>query len=155
MGLYINLTVNFKGIADKDWEAAWKESMDIFKRFPLPLSRHTIETEKGKKRHVYSRNLVLNKGKKDEESLQSLMKKHAKMYNEKTVEEYLKGIYNYSFEAGFGVSEKGWATIDKLTDLEILKYLFALATVDNNEITFWRWRKHIFETPETWQYFKA
>jgi hypothetical protein len=89
------------------------------------------------------------------ESLQNLMKKHAKMYNEKTIEEYLKGIYSYSYEAGFGVSEKGWAAIDKLTDLEILKYLFVLATVNNNEITFWRWRKHIFETPETWQYFKV
>ncbi len=88
-------------------------------------------------------------------SLQNLLDKHGKIYNDKTIEEYLKGIYTYSFEAGFGVSEKGWAAIDKLTDLEILKYLFVLATVDNNEMTFWRWRKHIFETPETWQYFKV
>ena len=84
-----------------------------------------------------------------------MLDKHPKIYNDKTVEAYLKGIYEYSFETGFGVSEKGWAAIDKLTDLEILKYLFALATVDNNEMTFWRWRKHIFETPETWQYFKV
>jgi hypothetical protein len=88
-------------------------------------------------------------------SLQKLLTKHAKMYNDKTVEEYLQGIYEYSFETGFGVSEKGWKAIDKLTDLEVLKYLFVLSTVDNNEMTFWRWRKHIFETPETWQYLKS
>ena len=66
MGLYIHATINLKGISDKDWESAWQKSLDIFKRFPLPLSRHTIETELGEKRHVYSQNLVLNKGKKDE-----------------------------------------------------------------------------------------
>lgn len=40
MGLYIHLTVNFKDISNEDWETAWHESLDIFKKFPLPLSRH-------------------------------------------------------------------------------------------------------------------
>ena len=87
------------------------------------------------------------------ESLDKLMKKHGVFYDKKTAEAYLKEIYDYSFQAGFGVSEKGWKTIDALTDLDILKYLFVLASINNNEMTFWRWRKHIFETPATWQYF--
>lgn len=61
-----NRKKRIKFISNKDWEDAWKESLDIFKKFPLPLSRHTIETKLGKKRHVYSRNLILDKGKKDE-----------------------------------------------------------------------------------------
>ena len=88
-------------------------------------------------------------------SLDKMLEKHGVFYDKKTVEEYLKEIYQYSFKAGFGVSEKGWKAIDALQDISILKYLFALASINNNEMTFWRWRKHIFETPETWQYFKA
>ena len=88
-------------------------------------------------------------------SLDKMLEKHGVFYDKKTVEEYLKEIYQYSFKAGFGVSEKGWKAIDALQDISILKYLFALASINNDEMTFWRWRKHIFETPETWQYFKA
>jgi hypothetical protein len=86
-------------------------------------------------------------------SLSGLLQKHTQLYEGKTVEHYLKGIYEYSFHAGFGVSEQGWERIDTLKDLNILKYLYVLATVNQSERTFWRWRKHIFETPETWSYF--
>jgi hypothetical protein len=58
----------------------------------------------------------------------------------------IRGIYEYSFEAGWGLSEEGWEKLDRLSDVSLLQKLFALATVDNPETTFWRWRKHVFET---------
>ena len=66
MGLYIHLSVNLKDISNAEWESAWLESLDIFKKFPLPLSRHIIETKDGIKRHVYSQNLIRNKDEKNE-----------------------------------------------------------------------------------------
>ncbi len=86
-------------------------------------------------------------------SLDGLVEKQGAFYDRNTAEDFLKEIYAYSFDVGFGVSKKGWSAVDAQTNLTILKYLFALASVDNNEMTFWRWRKHIFETPETWEYF--
>jgi hypothetical protein len=87
-------------------------------------------------------------------SLQNLINQNQFLWKNKTVLEYQKGIYEYSFEAGFGISEDAWTAIDSLDNCEILKYLFMLSMVDNNEKTFWRWRMHIFETPETWFYLK-
>jgi hypothetical protein len=34
------------------------------------------------------------------------------------------------------------------SDKTILKHLHALAAVHNRELTFWRWRIRIFETPD-------
>jgi hypothetical protein len=126
------------------------EKEDIIEKYPLH-EQYIVRQALQQQDHfgAYKKNVSTMR-----DSLQNLLKKHADMYENKTVEAYLKGIYEYSFEAGFGVSEKGWKAIDKLTNLETLKYLFVLATVNNNEMTFWRWRKHIFETPETWQYLK-
>jgi hypothetical protein len=127
-----------------------EEKEDIIEKHPLH-EQYIVRQALQQQDHfgAYKKNVSTMR-----DSLQNLLKKHADMYNNKTVEAYLKGIYEYSFEAGFSVSEKGWKAIDKLTNLETLKYLFVLATVNNNEMTFWRWRKHIFETPETWQYLK-
>ena len=47
--------------------------------------------------------------------------------------------------------ESAWARTDQTQDVEILKRLLALAAVDNQERSFWRWRKHIFESPELWR----
>jgi hypothetical protein len=88
------------------------------------------------------------------ESLQNLMNKYPSLWGNKNNLELKKGIYQYSFENGFGVSENGWKVIDDLEDSDILKHLFILSVVDNNERSFSRWRKHIFETAETWAYFK-
>lgn len=66
MGLYINLSINFKGIDQAAWENAWLESVELLEAFPIPLSRHSIERKNGQDRHVYTRNLILDKGSKDE-----------------------------------------------------------------------------------------
>ena len=79
-------------------------------------------------------------------ALEVLIEKHSAFYSNKAVNEYLRGIYEYSFEAGWGLSEEGWEKLDRLSDVALLQKLFALATVDNHETTFWRWRKHVFET---------
>ena len=62
MGLYIHLSVNFRGITEEAWETAWHESLEILKKFPLPLFRYDVETKNGKDRHLYSRNLILDAG---------------------------------------------------------------------------------------------
>lgn len=69
-------------------------------------------------------------------------------------EEYLNGIYTYTSRAGIGLSEAAWSAIDALTDKIILKHLHALSAINNNELTFWRWRIHIFETPDLWEAFR-
>lgn len=79
-------------------------------------------------------------------ALEVLIEGHSAFYSNKTVNGYLRGIYEYSFEAGWGLSEEGWEKLDRLSDVALLQKLFALATVDNHETTFWRWRKHVFET---------
>jgi hypothetical protein len=136
---------------DTHFQAEATEKEDIVEKYPA--HEQYIITQAIRQQDRFG-NYKTNVGNMSQ-SLQKLMEKYADMYDKKTVEAYRKGIYEYSFHAGFGVSEKGWATIDKLTDLNTLKYLFVLATVNNNEMSFWRWRKHIFETPETWQYLKA
>ena len=146
MGLYIHLSVNFRGITEEAWETAWHESLDILKKFPLPLFRYDVEAKKGKERHVYSRNLVFEHELKA--ALKVLIEKHPNLYEGKSVDAYLRGIYKYSFDAGWGLSAEGWQKLDQIKDVTLLKSLFALATVDNHEITFWRWRKHIFEHVE-------
>jgi len=75
-----------------------------------------------------------------------VIEEHSAFYSNKTVNAYLRGIYEYSFEAGWGLSEEGWEKLDRISDVSLLQKLFALATVDNHETTFWRWRKHVFET---------
>jgi hypothetical protein len=82
--------------------------------------------------------------------LQELIGKYPMVFNLKNVETYLQKLNQYTFDAGFGISESAWAQIDQTRDIEILKRLLALAAVDNQERSFWRWRKHIFETPELW-----
>lgn len=62
MGLNINLVINFKGIQPVEWENTWLESVELLKAFPLPLSRHSIETKNGQDRHVYTCNLILDPG---------------------------------------------------------------------------------------------
>lgn len=115
-----------------------------------PHERYIVQQALQQQHHFedYDTNLVHIR-----ESLDRLMKKHHPFYDKNAVEDFLKEIYHYSFKSGFGVSEKGWNVIDTQTNLTILKYLFVLASIKNNETTFWQWRKHIFETPETWKYF--
>lgn len=79
-------------------------------------------------------------------ALRILIEKRPSFYSKKTAKGYLKGIYKYSFEAGWGLSAEAWENLDCISDLALLQELFALAAVDNPETTFWRWRKHIFET---------
>ena len=66
MGLYIHLSINFRGITEEAWETAWHESLEILKKFPLPLFRYDVETKNGKDRNVYSRNLILDAETKEE-----------------------------------------------------------------------------------------
>ena len=82
--------------------------------------------------------------------LQDLIDKYPEVFNLNSAETYLQKLNKYTFDAGFGISESAWAQIDQTKDIAILKRLLALAAVDNQERSFWRWRKHIFETPELW-----
>ena len=83
-----------------------------------------------------------------EAALQGLIEKHPKLFEGKSVDAYLRGIYEFSFDAGWGLSAEGWQKLDQIKAVPQLKNLFALAIVDNHETTFWRWRKHIFEHVE-------
>ena len=86
--------------------------------------------------------------------LAELIRKHSDLSAEMSLEDYVDGIYAYTSQAGIGLSEAAWSAIDALTDKAILKYLHALAAVDNRERTFWRWRIRIFETPDLWEAFR-
>lgn len=82
--------------------------------------------------------------------LQALIDQYPIVFELKSVDIYLQRLNKYTFEAGFGIGESAWAQLDQTKDIEVLKRLLALAAVDNQERSFWRWRKHIFETPELW-----
>ncbi|MGL1890196.1 MAG: hypothetical protein OCD02_01150 [Spirochaetaceae bacterium] len=48
------------------------------------------------------------------------------------------------------LSEEAWVNIDHETDFKVLKALFVLVSIDNNELVFSRWRRHFLETKELW-----
>ncbi len=64
----------------------------------------------------------------------------------------VKYISKYTHSNGFPLSYTAWNNIDNETDLVKLYYLLALAMVKNDELSFWRWRIHIMESPEVWDY---
>ena len=64
----------------------------------------------------------------------------------------LKKISKFSKSNGFSLSYMAWNSIDNETDLEKLRYLLALAMVEESGMSFWQWRTHIMESPESWDY---
>ena len=62
-------------------------------------------------------------------------------------------IWDASHQSGFALHEEAWAAIDALRDKMVLKCLLGLASVENNEMNFWRWRLHIMESPRLWSFF--
>ncbi|MCB1194392.1 MAG: hypothetical protein KDK90_28425 [Leptospiraceae bacterium] len=61
-------------------------------------------------------------------------------------------IYESSFDNGFSLRYTAWNSIDQEANLETLKYLFVLSSIDKNEKNFWDWRIHIMENPHLWSY---
>lgn len=87
-------------------------------------------------------------------ALLEMIREDAYFQEDRDIKAYLDGIYACTDQAGIALSEAAWKAIDALTDKTVLKYLHALAAVDNRELTFWRWRIRIFETPELWEAFR-
>ncbi len=65
-------------------------------------------------------------------------------------EKLKKVIYEYTYRNGIALKYTTWNEIDKEMDIEKLTYLAAMALVKNDEMTFWKWRLHIFESTELW-----
>ena len=87
--------------------------------------------------------------------LSKVLKNYEKEYKEpflqtKTREYALEKIALFSKEFGFTLRETAWEVIDREQDLDTLTMLTVYAALDQNEKTFWDWRKHIFETPALW-----
>ena len=55
-----------------------------------------------------------------------------------------------SKERNFAIRETTWEIIDNEKDIDILTMLRAYLSINDREVGFWAWRKHIFETPSLW-----
>ncbi|NOQ35114.1 MAG: hypothetical protein GQ569_04380 [Methylococcaceae bacterium] len=71
-----------------------------------------------------------------------------------TKDALLKQIYFASSETGFALKASAWKEIDAENDLGILKGVLALSLINNNEMSFWRFRIHILEEKSLREFLK-
>lgn len=84
--------------------------------------------------------------------LQTLIKKHAEVFASTDRQYYLYGIYQASSQQGFGLRESAWQVIDQEDNLDILRSLLALTSVNEQAQDFWQWRIYVLEHPALWPY---
>jgi hypothetical protein len=75
---------------------------------------------------------------------------YQKPYKFDSREKILENLSFFSGDQGFALRETAWDVIDNEQDTDILTMLTIYAGLPNRDITFWAWRKHIFETPTLW-----
>jgi hypothetical protein len=66
MGLYVHLTVNPHHITPQQWEQVYQDSLDLLRRFPLPLFTFKREQVHGYQRLVHSTDIVHEANTKEE-----------------------------------------------------------------------------------------
>jgi hypothetical protein len=74
------------------------------------------------------------------------------IFNNLSKSDYLRGIYNASFNNSIVLGTDIWEQIDNEENINILKMLYILTSINNNELMFYEFRQYTINNPEHWQW---